>query len=370
MVGKPLVDIELSGSAKETADEDISSDSDSDTEDRSHSVQILKGNKVPATPAVRRIAKENQVNLADIVGTGKDGRILKEDILRHVAERYAGTVPEMEIVPPPPVATQPSTVKTKPAPPTPKPKPAVPIPTARPVTAVGKDNTVPIKGFQKVMVKTMIAANEVPHFGYCDEIDVTELVKLREKLKNFADARGTKFTYMPVFIKAASMALFHYPILNAQTDAKCENLIYKASHNIGVAMDTPNGLIVPNIKNTQTLSIFEIAVELNRLHSLGSAGQLGTQDLTGGTFTFSNIGTIGGTYAKPVLMLPEVAIGALGKIQALPRFDENDQVYKAHLMNVSWSADHRVIDGATMARFSNLWKSYVENPASMILDLK
>lgn len=135
-------------------------------------------------------------------------------------------------------------------------------------------------------------------------------------------------------------------------------------------MDTEQGLIVPNVKNVQVCSVFEIASELNRLQALGSAGQLGTNDLTGGTFTLSNIGTIGGTYAKPVIVPPEVAIGALGKIQILPRFNGKGEVFKAQIMNVSWSADHRIIDGATMARFSNLWKSYLENPASMLLDLK
>ncbi|KAF6074294.1 dihydrolipoamide branched chain transacylase E2 [Phyllostomus discolor] len=135
-------------------------------------------------------------------------------------------------------------------------------------------------------------------------------------------------------------------------------------------MDTEQGLIVPNMKSVQARSVFEVAAELNRLQTLGSAGQLSTSDLTGGTFTLSNIGSIGGTYAKAVILPPEVAIGALGSIKALPRFNQRGEVCKAQIMNVSWSADHRIIDGATMARFSNLWKSYLENPAVMLLDLK
>ena len=138
---------------------------------------------------------------------------------------------------------------------------------------------------------------------------------------------------------------------------------------MGVAMDTPHGLLVPNVKKVNQMSILEIAEELNRLQDLGGRGKLGEADLKGGTFALSNIGSIGGTYAKPVIMPPQVAIGALGKIQRLPRFGPQDQVIAAHIMNVSWSADHRVIDGATMARFSNLMKSFIENPASMILDL-
>ncbi|XP_077980987.1 lipoamide acyltransferase component of branched-chain alpha-keto acid dehydrogenase complex, mitochondrial-like [Glandiceps talaboti] len=366
LVGQPLVDIELEGSAKESTEEDVSTSSDSDDETtvRGGTRPALKGTKTLATPAVRRIAKEHDVNLDDVQGTGKDGRILKEDILKFVQGKAGApqAVFTPEIVPPPPKPA-PTLTPTKPQP------VAVPAP-FRPVTVVGKDTKEQIKGFQKVMVKTMIAANQVPHFGYCDELDVTELVHIREKLKKVASDRGVRMSYMPVFLKAASMALLHYPILNAHTDEKCEYLTQKAAHNIGIAMDTKNGLLVPNVKNVQGLSVFEIAAELNRLHQLGLAGQLGTKDLSGGTFTFSNIGSIGGTYAKPILMLPEVAIGALGKIQAVPRFDEDDQVYKAYVMNVSWSADHRVIDGATMARFSNLWKSYVENPETMIFDLK
>ncbi|GFO13289.1 dihydrolipoamide acetyltransferase component of pyruvate dehydrogenase complex [Plakobranchus ocellatus] len=135
-------------------------------------------------------------------------------------------------------------------------------------------------------------------------------------------------------------------------------------------MDTPEGLVVPCVKNVQSLSIFEIAAEMNRLQTLGLAGKLGVEDLSGVTFSLSNVGTIGGTYTKPVIMPPNVAIGALGKIQVLPRFDSEGAVTKAHVLNVSWSADHRVIDGATMARFSNLWKQYLEDPLTFVLDLK
>jgi len=219
------------------------------------------------------------------------------------------------------------------------------------------------------MAKTMTTANTVPHFGYCDEIVVDQLARLRDELKPLADSRGVKLSYMPFILKAVSLALKRYPILNSSVNPEVTKLLYKASHNLGVAMDTPNGLIVPNIKDVQVLSIFEIAQELNRLHRLGKEGKLAKADLTGGTFTLSNIGAIGGTYAKPVLMPPEVAIGALGRIQRLPRFDDKGAVVPSQVMVVSWSADHRVIDGATMANFSNLWKNYLENPKAMLLDL-
>ncbi|XP_074858585.1 lipoamide acyltransferase component of branched-chain alpha-keto acid dehydrogenase complex, mitochondrial isoform X3 [Carettochelys insculpta] len=309
---------------------------------------------------------ENNIKLSEVVGTGKDNRILKEDILKYLAKQTGAILPpspKPEIIPPLP--------KSEAVPGTPKDKGIkIPIPISKPVMFSGKDKTEALTGFHKAMVKTMTAALKIPHFGYCDEIDLTQLVQLREELKPLAQARGVKLSFMPFFIKAASLGLLHYPILNASVDENCQSITYKASHNIGIAMDTEQGLIVPNVKNVQVCSMFEIASELNRLQTLGSAAQLGTNDLTGGTFTLSNIGTIGGTYAKPVILPPEVAIGALGKIQVLPRFNDKGEVFKAQIMNVSWSADHRIIDGATMAQFSNLWKSYLENPASMVLDLK
>uniref|UniRef100_A0A3Q3F0H8 Dihydrolipoamide acetyltransferase component of pyruvate dehydrogenase complex n=1 Tax=Labrus bergylta TaxID=56723 RepID=A0A3Q3F0H8_9LABR len=289
--------------------------------------QEIKGHKTQATPA-------SDIKLSEVVGTGKDGR------------------PEpsyLDLIPGDPDS-------------------------ARPRPKHRRQNQVMCvlwsPGFHKAMVKTMTAALKIPHFGYCDEVDLSRLVTLRAELKSMAESRGIKLSYMPFFIKAASIGLLHFPILNASVDEGCQNITYKASHNIGLAMDTIQGLLVPNVKNVQLLSVFDIALELNRLQTLGAAGQLGTNELSGGTFTLSNIGSIGGTYAKPVILPPEVAIGALGKIQVLPRFDAVGQVVRAHIMNVSWSADHRIIDGATMCRFSNLWREYLENPATMVLDLK
>ncbi|KAF3690548.1 Lipoamide acyltransferase component of branched-chain alpha-keto acid dehydrogenase complex [Channa argus] len=369
LVGKPLVDIETESSSEVIQEEDVVETPAMAREEHTH--QEIKGHKTQATPAVRRLAMENNIKLSEVVGTGKDGRILKEDILNYLARQTGAILPPtpfQEIQTPGPApapaaaaaatARPVSTPATKPPPTTPKP------------VFIGKDITEPLKGFSKAMVKTMTAALKIPHFGYCDEVDLSRLVAVRAELRSVAEARGVKLSYMPFFIKAASLGLLQFPILNASVDEGCQNITYKASHNIGLAMDTSQGLLVPNVKNVQLLSVMEIAQELNRLQALGAAGQLGTGELSGGTFTLSNIGSIGGTYTKPVILPPEVAIGALGKIQILPRFDANDQVVRAHIMNVSWSADHRIIDGATMCRFSNLWKEYLENPASMMLDLK
>jgi len=216
------------------------------------------------------------------------------------------------------------------------------------------------------MVQTMTAANLVPTFGYSDEILMDNLVKLRGQVKDIAEKQGVKLSYSPFFIKAASLALRSYHQLNAVVNKDCTEITYKASHNIGIAMDTPRGLMVPNIKNVQNMSILEIAKEISRLMTLGKEGRLGREELSGGTFTISNIGSIGGTYASPIIVVPEVIIGAVGKMQVLPRYNSDVHLYPAHVVQISWAADHRVVDGATVARFSNLWKNYLENPATML----
>lgn len=364
-VGEPLVDIQLDQGAEipagvKTATIIPEEPVDNGAFNQSSSAHIL------ATPAVRRMAKDFQVSLNDVQGSGKDGRILKEDLINHQSGKSVAPKAAPANPPPSPIAV----------------KQAVPA-TARPTTSVMTDRDEPIKGIRKAMVKTMTQANTVPHFTYCDDYDLSELVKLRKQLKKASKSKKEpiKMSYMPFIIRGCSLSLSQYPLLNAHVDAKCETITYKGSHNIGVAMDTKDGLLVPNIKNVQQLSLVQIANELSRLQQLGKAGRLSTDDLTGGTFSLSNIGAIGGTYAVPVLLLPEVAIGALGKIvrRAVPDEedesssdeDDDDQGYTScrvrSMMSVSWSADHRVVDGATMARFSNELKFLLENPLHLLI---
>ncbi|MCL4152217.1 UNVERIFIED_CONTAM: hypothetical protein GTU68_003403 [Idotea baltica] len=279
-------------------------------------------------------------------------------MIAHIQKKERG---EMSVASP----TQPKTKKESARDVTAPPAAPKPIP-----VVLKEDKTEAIKGYRKAMVKTMTASMKIPHFGYCDEIDMTSLLQLKAEFKSILKEHHLKFTFMPIFVKALSMALLHFPVLNASVSEQCDSITYKASHNIGIAMDTKEGLAVPNIKAVQERSILDITEELMRLQHSGKQGVFSTQDLTGGTFTISNIGSIGGTYAKPLILPPEVAIGAIGKIQTVPRFDSNNEVVPAHVMRVSWSADHRVIDGATMARFSNKWKSYLERPAMMSLHMK
>ncbi|CAG5116154.1 unnamed protein product, partial [Candidula unifasciata] len=366
LVGQPLLDIEIEESAESEKQEDVREiDGGSVSKDE-------EDKKSLATPAVRRLAIENKISLSDVIGTGKDGRVLKEDVIRYLESKQVAQFEKSSASKDVPSSQSTSIPQTPLGKSIPTSAAKVEFP-AQPVSSpaqVGEDRTVPLKGVNKAMFKIMSEALKIPPFGYYDEVDVSQLVDMRKRLKVIAQQRGIQLTYMPIFIKAVSLSLLQYPILNSSLDAASEHITYKASHNIGVAMDTPEGLLVPSIKNVQSLSIFEIAAELNRLQSLGLAGKLGTAELSGTTFSLSNIGAIGGTYARPIIMPPNVAIGAIGKIQILPRFAAQGAIKEAHIMNISWSADHRVIDGATMARFSNLWKQYLEEPTTFLLNLK
>ena len=336
----------------------------------------IAGDRAQATPAVRKIAKENGIDLNKVVGSGPRGRILKEDVVRLTSRREGSSVGA------PVTAHQPS-----------QPQPQAP-PAAAALSrkvhhhhhqqALGEDVHVPIRGVQRLMVKSMTAALQVQHLTYCEEVVLDKMVVLRKDLKEIGKARNVKISYMPIMIKAASVALQQFPMLNATVSADVSETVHHAHHNIGVAMDTPRGLIVPVIKHVQSKSIFDIAAELASLQEMAKAGTITESHLQGGTFTLSNIGSIGGTYAVPVLVVPQVAIGAFGRLQVVPRYvkadgslasideieDQKLMPKPSTIMNVSWSADHRVVDGATVAKFSNLWKSLLESPQALLAELR
>lgn len=355
LVGKPLLDFDV----EEDADESSSSDSSSDEEVEQQAVvaaSVISSGKVLATPAVRRIAMENQVDLRSVKPSGRNGRVLKGDVLE-----FLNIIPEGTVKPHPTIAAQQARTAAASAP-TP--------PAVKPLELKQAETVVPLKGVAKAMYKSMSESLKIPHFAYSDEIDVSKLVQVREDLKKEALARGVKLTYMPFFVKAASNALKQFPVLNSSFCEATESLIYKSYHNISIAMHTPQGLVVPNVKNVDQKSILEIAADLNALQERGAKGALLPEDFANGTFSLSNIGIIGGTYTHPCIMAPQVAIGAIGKTKVLPRFDASGAVVPAHIMNVSWSADHRVIDGVTMASFSNAWKALLENPQLFLLSAK
>lgn len=221
------------------------------------------------------------------------------------------------------------------------------------------------------MFKTMTKSLNTPHLLFADELTVGSITNIRKKLANDRDPK--KITLLPFIVKAVSLALNEYPLLNARVDTSVPEkpkLIMRSKQNIGIAMDTPTGLVVPNIKDAASRSIFDIAAEISRLSALGKAGKLTPADLSGGTITVSNIGNIGGTYVAPVIVPTEVAILGVGRTRTVPVFDEEGNVAKGEQVNFSWSADHRVVDGATMARMGNRVRELIEAPELMLLNLR
>ena len=228
-----------------------------------------------------------------------------------------------------------------------------------------------MRGLQAAMAKHMAHAwNNIPHFTVTDECIMDNLLSLKKTLSaQFAQA-DIKLTLLPFMVKAISLAMREFPIINASVSQNGEAIDYHSSHNIGIAIDTSAGLIVPNIKDVQALSIYQIAQRIQELVNAAQTNQLSAEDLRGGTVTISNIGPIGGITATPIINHPQVAIVALGKIQRLPRFNEQDEVVGVNIMNINWSGDHRVIDGATMVRFNNAWMQYLTQPVAMLTHLR
>ena len=287
--------------------------------------------KTPASPAVRRLVREHGLALNEISGSGKEGRVLKEDVLRYLdaehdqADTSAAAAPSVE----------------------------------------------PLRGVRAAMARQMVAsATTIPHFQYGEEIDVTDLLALRERLKIEAEASGERLTLMPFFMKAMALAVAEYPILNAQLNDNADELHYYPECNIGMAVDSKMGLMVPNVKAVGSRSLLEVAAEVTRLTQAAREGRVEQADLKGGTITISNIGALGGTYAAPIINAPEAAIVAIGKTQWLPRFDDNGDVSRRAIMTVTWAGDHRFIDGGTIARFCNHWKASLEAPETMLLHLR
>ncbi|GAU11182.1 hypothetical protein TSUD_198060 [Trifolium subterraneum] len=265
---------------------------------------------VLSTPAVRSLAKEHGIDINEVCGTGKDGRVLKEDVLNY---------------------------------------------------AVNKGITkTPSAGF----------GEQVHGAEEYNEINCDALVELKTSFQKNNPYLDVKHTFLPILIKSLSMALIKYPNVNSCFKEDAFEVILKGSHNIGIAMATPHGLVVPNIKNVQNLSILEITKDLARLQQLASDNKLSSEDICGGTITLSNIGAIGGKFGSPLLNLPEVSIIAIGRIQKVPQFTDDGNVYPASLMTVNIGADHRVLDGATVARFCNEWKKLIENPELLMLHLR
>lgn len=305
-------------------------------EDRNeHQQKGSNSHRTLATPAVRHLTKEFKVDIANIKGTGKDGRVLKEDVHRHVAQREEPSAPS-------------------------------------PVTKAADDRRLPLTPIQNQMFKTMTRSLTIPHFLYTSTVDATNLTALRTKL-NRSRAAEDRLTPLPFILKAISLAFTHHPLLNASldtTDTKKPELTYRSAHNFGIAVDTPSGLLVPVIRNIEAQSVASIASQIRTISAKAREGKLQPADFQSGTFTVSNIGSIGGGVVAPIIVEPQVAIVGVGRGKVVPAFDENGALVKKEEVVLSWSADHRVVDGAECARAAERARGYLERIEELVLELR
>lgn len=303
--------------------------------------------KVLATPATRRLAREMGVDINVVNGTGVAGRVTREDVTQSGAGATAAGAPKYQA-------------------------PSIPRPAYQgPAGAV--EERVPLKGIRKKIAENMqMAKHIVPHFTLMDEANVTSLVKMREELKAQAEKSGAKITYLPFVMKALIATAREFPMFNASIDDAAQEIVYKKYFNIGFAADTPNGLLVPVIKNAEQKTILQLSKEISDLAKRARDGKLALDEMKGATITITNIGSVGGTYATPIINHPEVAILGMYKISDKPVIKQGANGIELDVvksMNFTITADHRLIDGAVAANFLKAFINRIENPGVLMLDM-
>lgn len=295
--------------------------------------------KVLASPAVRSIAKQQGLDLSGVVGTGKGGRITRSD-LEHQPQQSSNVA--NHVIAPPAIQVQPSR----------------------------EDQVVKIVGLRRKIAEKMLeSVQRAPHFTYVEEVDVTELVAMRGKLKGLAAEKGVNLTYIPFIMKALVSVFQEFPSVNAVMNEADFSMIVRGEVNIGIATDTPQGLYVPVVKNVEQKSVLELAAEITDITTRTREGKVQLSELQGGTFTITSVGNIGGRFATPIINHPEVAILGVNQIHDRPMVI-NGEIVARKMMYLSPSFDHRVIDGAVAARFVSALKNILENPSSLILSLR
>lgn len=297
----------------------------------------------PAGPATRRLARELGVDLARVSGTGPGGRITEEDVKRAVRDASAFA---------------PTTAKKSAA-----------IPNATP----GQDQWGPLQVQRLSKIRKTIAINmarsssTIPHVTNFDDADITELEAIRKGGMASAVSPDVKLTMLPFVMKAVAHALQLHPVMNATLDMENDQVIYKDYVSLGIAVDTDRGLVVPVLRDVNRLTIPQIAQALAEISVKARNNQFGLEDMRGGTFTISNLGAIGGTYSTPIINHPEVAILLVGRSRKLPVVGDDDEIKVRLMMPLSISYDHRLVDGATAARFLNEVKNFLQVPGRLLL---
>lgn len=306
---------------------------------------------VLATPATRRLARELNIDINHLKGTGLAGRVTREDILN--SQTHGSSAAEGVTVAAPSKAPSGMTIPR--------------LAYQGPAGAI--EERVPLRGIRKKIAENMQQAKHiVPHFTLMDEANVNQLVQLRDSLKSLAEKEGTKITYLPFVMKALIATIRHFPQFNASIDDAAQEIVYKKYFNLGFAADTPNGLVVPVIKNADQKTILELSKEIIDLSKRARDGKLKPDEMKGATITITNIGSVGGTYATPIINHPEVAILGMYKIQDKV-IVENGEFKVVKAMNYTITADHRLIDGAVAANFLKAFFQRIEQPGVLMADM-
>ncbi len=345
------------------------------------------GAPVLATPAARALARESGIDLHSLP-TDDRGRITKDDVLRaqdvaKAAQLYAGSqsqsppsrsapvaeVATAYVAPTKPAApAKPAPVAAKPA--TAKPpagKPTAP-PAGKPLMPVEGDEEIPFRGMRRRIAEGLTRSyTTAVHYTYVEQVNVTKLVKLRAEAKSVAAEQGVSLSYLPFIVKAVVHALKKFAIVNAELDEAGGRIVVKKRYNIGVAAATDQGLMVPVVHGADRLSILDLGREIARLGEAARTGSCTREELTGGTFTVSSLGNIGGLLATPIINYPEVGILGVHAIRKSAIVDERDNIVVGHLMNLSVSLDHRVVDGFEGAQFLQEVRRYLEDPNLLLL---
>ena len=306
---------------------------------------------VLATPAIRKIAREMGVDISKVRGTGPMGRVTEDDVRQFSAK--PGAPPAVAEVPPP--TTAPAPAATSP--------PQVKAP-------AGNEERIPIRGIRKRIAEKMHkSVTTAAHFGYADEVDMTAVINLRERLMEMAERKKVRLTYLPFVIKAVTAALKEYPVLNSSLDDEKQEIVIKRYCNVGIATATDQGLVVPVIKDADKKDIWQLAKEIEQHAEEARAGKLKLEDVTGGTITITSLGAQAGVIASPVINWPEAAIISVNKIEKRPVV-VNDQVVIRQMMYLSLSFDHRIVDGHVGAAFTSTMIKYLEHPALLFVGME
>lgn len=310
--------------------------------------------KVLATPAVRALAQKMKVDITKVTPTGKGGKTTQEDVLKYA---------EMQAAP-----------KSIPA----APQEVAHVGVETPLKVGAGDQVVKISGLWRDLMRSMTNATTIPHYNLQEEFGAERLLIAR---KNFLDSHpGQKITFLPYFIKVFSQVLIEFPIFNGYSSDKVDRDGYvteyteKADHNFAIVIDTPKGIVIPNLKSVQNKSITQINIELRELIERARNEKLTPEDLAGGTFCISNLGKLGAQTGAPLIFNRMISIASIGPLRIIPEFVKNKKgetvVGPKDIMSLSISCDHRIVDGATGARFASRVKHYLESIDSLLLNLK